>query len=127
MGKVNTKQRKTSDKTSTCLPQAGHGPASHETTAALAKLHSHTSHTVFIVEQEVTWYGIPLWSIWVSCPSSVPLQALIHLQQTLQCCKCMDAASFLIGGDATKVAQGFLGPLAVPSLGCPTETGAWQG
>ena len=33
-------------------------------------------------ERDVIWYGISLWSVWVSCPGSVPSQDLAHPQPT---------------------------------------------
>lgn len=36
----------------------------------------------FIAEHYIIWYGIFLWSIWVSCPKCVPSQSLIHPQPT---------------------------------------------
>ena len=29
---------------------------------------------------DVTWYGIPLWPVWVSCPGCVLCQLLVPLQ-----------------------------------------------
>ena len=36
----------------------------------------------FIAEHDVIWYGISLWSLWVSCPGYVPSQDLAHPQPT---------------------------------------------
>ena len=34
----------------------------------------------FIVHHDVTWYGISLWPVWVSCPGCVPSQLLVYCQ-----------------------------------------------
>ena len=31
-------------------------------------------------EHDVTWYGMSLWPVWVSCPGCAPSQLLVHLQ-----------------------------------------------
>jgi len=33
---------------------------------------------LFIAQHDIIWYKIPLWSVWVSCPSCVPFQLLVH-------------------------------------------------
>lgn len=38
----------------------------------------------FIAECEAIWYGILLWSVWVSCPGCVPSQLLACLQPPYQ-------------------------------------------
>jgi len=40
------------------------------------------SLSFFFAEHDVTWYGILLGSVQVSCPSSVPSQSLAHPQPT---------------------------------------------
>ena len=32
---------------------------------------------------DITWCGIPLWPVWVSCPGCVPSQLLVPLQLSL--------------------------------------------
>ena len=32
------------------------------------------------IGHDVTWYGIILWPVWVSCPGCVPSQLLVPLQ-----------------------------------------------
>lgn len=63
-----------------CLPPTNWWcPASHWAKAALANLPSTTS---FITENNVIQYGTSLWSVGVSCPTSVPCQILVHPQPT---------------------------------------------
>ena len=38
------------------------------------------SSTALIAECDVIWYGKSLWPVWVSCPSCVPSQLLVHPQ-----------------------------------------------
>ena len=34
----------------------------------------------FYTRCDITWYGIPLWPLWVSCPGCVLCQFLVPLQ-----------------------------------------------
>lgn len=40
------------------------------------------SSVAFIAGHDIIWYGISLWSVWVSCPGFVLSQPLAHFQPT---------------------------------------------
>ena len=50
------------------LPQQQSNPSHWPTPPSL-----YTGH-------DITWYGIPLWPVWVSCPGCVPSHLLVPLQ-----------------------------------------------